>query len=82
VNVVVLNLGGDSPAPLGRLMNRYRGLPVLNGKPVDVIEVSVAGSHGEAVLLRGCRDPDVVFGNWPTFVAKKIFDFSVMLSGC
>jgi hypothetical protein len=70
-----------APAPLGRLMNRYRRLPVLNGKPVDVIEVIVTGSHGEVVLLRGCRDPDVVFRNWPTFFAKKVLDFSVMLSG-
>ena len=60
---------------------RYKRLPALSGKPVDVLKVIVAGGDGEAVLFRGCRDPDVVFGNWPTSVAKKIFDFSVMLSG-
>lgn len=50
-------------------------------KARDVVKVIVAGGYGEAVLLRGCGDPDVVFRNWPTFVAKKIFDFSVMLGG-
>lgn len=42
----------------------------------------VAGGYSKVVLLRGCGDPDVVFRNWSTFVAKKILDFSVMLSCC
>jgi len=58
------------------------GLPMFCGQSVDGIEMIVARRYSQFVLFCGGGDPDIVFRNWPTFFAKKIFDSSVVLSGC
>ena len=56
------------------------GLPVFGEQSANVIKMIVAGRYSKLVLLRGCRDPDIIFRNWSTLFAKEVFDFSVMLS--
>src|SRR5207249_136399 len=52
----------------------------FGGQSVNVIEIIVAGGYSKVVLLRGCGNPDVILRNWSTLFAKKMFDFSVMLT--
>ena len=53
---------------------------MFGGESINRIKMSIARDHGEVVLFRSCCNPDVVFRNWPAYLAKKMFDLSVVLS--
>jgi hypothetical protein len=51
-------LAGSAADHLARL-----GLQLLDRQSIDVIKMIVAGGYSKVVLLRGRRDPDVIFRN-------------------